>query len=126
MLTSLIRVRYGGAWTWTSYQKRRKIVQSENFKNMFTFYQRHFVLYRNNFLRTLRLKPHHCVKSVCIWTYSGPHFFHIWAEYREILGNIIQNMGKMQTRITPFYTVLVRLRLYPAQFSFNYFVRNLY
>ena len=84
----------------------------------------HFALYRNNFLRTSRLKPRHCIKSVCIWTYSGPHFFRIRAEYREILGKIIENMGKMQTRITPFSTVLVRLRLYPAQFSFNYFVRN--
>ena len=50
----------------------------------------------------------HCVKSVRIWSYSGPHFpaFGLNTE------RYCPNAGKMQTRITPntgtFYIVVAK------------------
>ena len=58
----------------------------------------------------------HCVKNVCIRSYSGSNFPRIQTEYGEILRSISlysvqmqKNAGKMRSRITPntdtFYTV---------------------
>ena len=47
--------------------------------------------------------PTHCVKSVRIWSYSGPHFpaFGLNTErYGESL-RIQSECGKIRTRITP-------------------------
>ena len=63
----------------------------------------------------------HCVKSVRIRSYSGPHFSRIRTEYGEILRispysvRMRENAGKRQTRITPntdtFYAVIPSLFL---------------
>ena len=55
----------------------------------------------------------HCVKSVRIRSYSGPHFpiFGLIAERYSISSRILSEWGKMRTRITPvmdtFYAVLL-------------------
>ena len=45
----------------------------------------------------------HCVKSVCIHSYSGPHFpaFGVNMERYEVFLRIQSEYGKMWTRITP-------------------------
>ena len=54
----------------------------------------------------------HCVKSVRIWSYSGPHFpaFGLNMERFGVSLRIQSECGKMQTRITPntdtFHTVV--------------------
>ena len=64
-------------------------------------------------------KPWHCVKSVRIQSYSGPHFFRIWTKYgdTEYSVRMRENAEKMRTRITlnmdTFYAVkLSELFLY--------------
>ena len=52
------------------------------------------------------LENHHCVKSVCIRSHSGPHFSCIFShsEWMSIYPYSVQmreNAGKMRTRITP-------------------------
>ena len=44
----------------------------------------------------------HCVKSVCIRSYSGPHFpaFELKTEGYEVSLRIQSESGKMRTRIT--------------------------
>ena len=58
----------------------------------------------NNFHPKKKLKEKDCVKSVRIWSYSGPHFPAFVVSLR-----IQSKCGKMRTRITPntdtFYTV---------------------
>ena len=52
------------------------------------------------------VKLQHCVKSVCIWSYSGPHFSCIrteWGKIRSISSYSVrmrENAGKMRTRVT--------------------------
>ena len=45
----------------------------------------------------------HCVKSVRIWSYSGPHFpaFALNTERYGVFLHIQAQRGKMRTRITP-------------------------
>ena len=56
----------------------------------------------------------HCVKSVCIWSYSGPYFttFGLNTERYGVSLRIQSKSGKMQTRITPntdtFHAVLIK------------------
>ena len=56
---------------------------------------------------------YHCVKSVCIWSYSGPHF-PAFGQNREIrsMSPLSVRMWKMQCRITlnpdAFHAVCVR------------------
>ena len=58
--------------------------------------------------KTLFDKVKHCVKSVRIWSYSGPHF-PAFGLNTERYGDIQFECGKMRTRITPntdtFYAV---------------------
>ena len=53
--------------------------------------------------------PWHCVKSVRIWSYSGPHFSRIFLYSVRMR----ENTGKMRTTITPntetFYALWVSL-----------------
>ena len=64
-----------------------------------------------NFSSKWILKSKHCAKSVCIRSYSGPHFpaFGLKTERYEVSLRIQSECGKMQTRITPnmnnFHTV---------------------
>ena len=55
------------------------------------------------------LKEYHCVKSVRIWSFYGPHFSLYSVRMRE-------NAGKMRTRITPntgtFYAVCLIILFY--------------
>ena len=54
----------------------------------------------------------HCVKSACIWSYSGPYFpvFGLNTERKGVSLRIQSKCGKLRTRITPntdsFYTVI--------------------
>ena len=82
----------------------------------FVFWITAFFLFPQTFLLInfimIQLQFIHCIKSVCFWNYSGPHFpvlgldterygtsLHIYSEY-----------GKIRTRITPnldaFYAVI--------------------
>ena len=70
-----------------------------------------------NTMRQVRKIAKHCVKSVRIRSYSGPHVSHISlirTEYGRIspyLVRLRENAGKMRTRITPntytFYAVKI-------------------
>ena len=64
-----------------------------------------------------RRRSFHCVKSIRIRGYFGPHFSRIWTEYGGIVRislypvRMREDAGKMQTRITPntvfFYEVFL-------------------
>ena len=62
-------------------------------------------------LKLTYIRRSHCVKGVCIRTYSGPHFpaFGLNKERYSVSLRIQSECGKMQTRITPntdtFYAV---------------------
>ena len=65
-------------------------------------------------VRYFTWKPElHCVKSVCVRSYSGPHFppFGLKTERYGVSLRIQSECGKMRTRITPntetFYAILV-------------------
>ena len=76
------------------------------------------------------LKGQHSVKSVRIWSYSGPHFFRIFPHSDWIRRDtesislysvrMRENAGKMRIRITPnrdsFYAVWVRKNFCNFQF----------
>ena len=51
----------------------------------------------------VRLKIHHYVKSVCIWSSSGPYFPAFGLNYGEMpyLSVFSPNAEKLRTRITP-------------------------
>ena len=71
----------------------------------------------------------YCVKSVRIWSYSGPHFpaFGLNTERNGVSLRIQTECGKMRTRITPntdtFYAVIgyfvFRYRLFFNRLSFD-------
>ena len=58
---------------------------------------------RNMNLRLICFHPHHYVKSVRIWSYSGPHFpaFGLNTERYTASLRIQSKCGNMPTRITP-------------------------
>ena len=57
---------------------------------------------RNMNLRLICFHPHHYVKSVSIWSYSGPHFlaFRLNTERYTASLRIQSKCGNMRTRIT--------------------------
>ena len=62
----------------------------------------------------------HCVKSVCIRSYSGPHFpaFGLNAKRYEASLHIQSKCGKMWTRITPntdFFTQFIGTMLHESR-----------
>ena len=69
-------------------------------------------------LEVMRLKEflHHCVKSVRIQSYSGPHFpvFGLNTEKYSVSLRVQSECGKMRTSITPntgtFYAVYVNIK----------------
>ena len=79
------------------------ICQSRGFEG-----NRYRILARNGLTNSYRMNDPHCVKSVRILSYSGPHFSRIFP-YSDWLRKIRSNMGKIRTRITPdmdiFYAI---------------------
>ena len=69
----------------------------------------------------------HCVKSVHIWSYSGPHFpaFGRNTERYGVSLRIQSECGKIQTRITPntdtFHAVQIQLCIYWSQYYSLFF-----
>ena len=55
-------------------------------------------------LRLICFHPHHYVKSVRIWSYSGPHFpaFGLNTDRYSVSFRIYSEYRKMRTRITPY------------------------
>ena len=61
------------------------------------------LLQQQEYITTRLHCPLHWVKSVCIWSYSGPHFpaFELNRERYSVSFCIQSKCGKMRNRITP-------------------------
>ena len=84
------------------------------------------------------LHSDHCVKSVRIWSYSGPHFpaFGLNTERYSVSLRIQFECGKKLTRITPntdtLYAVAIISNIWSSadglrkNFFFNFYIKRLY
>ena len=63
--------------------------------------QSQYIKISHQFFQEIHIK--HCVKSVCIWSFSGPYFpaFGLNRERCSVSLRIDSKCGKLQTRITP-------------------------
>ena len=130
-LPLLIRIRHSSAWTWTPYQKRRKLVQSETFKSMFIFYKIYiFVFLEQLFINIEAETPSLRKKCLNLELFSSAFFLHSdWI--RRDAGKNLMKYGRNADQNNSKYQCLLRSAdkdeiICPARFSFNYFAGNLF